>query len=119
MLIRDGVGDRLREERDRLGKNQTDFGELVGVSRGTQKAYELGSSSPDVRYLAALENCGVDVLYVLTGEHFSVSPASLTENEAAVLANFMALSEEDQAAVLRVTKALVASSGAKAVKKNG
>ncbi|WP_255313860.1 helix-turn-helix domain-containing protein, partial [Pseudomonas protegens] len=41
MLIAEGVGSRLREERERLGLSQSDFGALVGVSRGTQKNYEV------------------------------------------------------------------------------
>lgn len=44
MLIAEGVGVRLREERERLGLSQTEFGTLVGVSRGTQKNYELGTA---------------------------------------------------------------------------
>ncbi|WP_239424658.1 helix-turn-helix domain-containing protein [Pseudomonas aeruginosa] len=59
MLIASGTGERLREEKDRLGLNQTDFGAAAGVSRGTQKAYELETSSPDVRYLSALQGMGL------------------------------------------------------------
>lgn len=106
MLIREGVGERLREERERLGKNQTDFGELVSVSRGTQKAYELGSSSPDVRYLAALENSGVDVLYVLSGTRAQTAANALSEDESTLLANYCQLDEKGRTTVQDVTQAL-------------
>lgn len=107
MYISDGVGDRLREERDRLGLNQTDFGAKGGVSRGTQKAYELGANSPDLRYLAALELAGVDVQYVLSGSRTLLSELALSPTESKVIENFRTLSDSDKASVLRLTNALV------------
>lgn len=109
VLILSGVGERLREERDRLGLNQTDFGISAGVSRGTQKAYELESSWPDVRYLVALQGMGVDVHYVLTGSRHTIDAASLSEEEASVLEKFRSLPESDRAAVKRLTGALAAT----------
>ncbi len=61
------LGDRLREERKRLGFNQADFGALAEVSRKTQFNYESGLSSPDARYLACIEKAGADVVYIQTG----------------------------------------------------
>lgn len=116
MLIAPGVGERLREERDRLGQNQTDFGVAAGVSRGTQKAYELESSSPDIRYLSTLQGMGVDVHYVLTGIRSPVDADGLTAEEADVLEHFRALPPVDQASVRRLTTVLAESAGAYAVK---
>lgn len=90
--------------------NQTDFGVAAGVSRGTQKAYELESSSPDVRYLAALQGMAVDVHYVLTGSRHSLDVASLSQEESLVLEQFRALPEPDRVAVKRLTAALAATS---------
>jgi transcriptional regulator with XRE-family HTH domain len=59
---------RLREERRRLGLNQTAFGRLGEVSLDTQSRYESGKTTPDSAYLALLAAAGVDVLYILTGE---------------------------------------------------
>lgn len=106
MYISDRVGDRLREERDRLGLNQTDFGALGSVSRGTQKAYELGTNSPDLRYLAALERAGVDVQYVLTGAKAVLSKDGIDSVESKILENYRSLSERDKASVVRLTSAL-------------
>ncbi|MBG6247323.1 MULTISPECIES: helix-turn-helix domain-containing protein [Symbiopectobacterium] len=61
------IGSRLREERDKLGMNQTDFAKLGGQSRGSQAYYERDERSPDARYLSTLSRLEVDVLYVLTG----------------------------------------------------
>jgi transcriptional regulator with XRE-family HTH domain len=109
VLILSGVGERLREERDRLGLNQTDFGIAAGVSRGTQKAYELESSSPDVRYLAALQGMAVDVHYVLTGSRMPIDSANLSAEESLVLEQFRALPDHDRASIKRLTGALAAT----------
>lgn len=60
-------GDRLAEERKRLGYNQTDFAEIGGVKRAAQVNYEGGRRNPDSNYLSRLAHIGLDVLYVLTG----------------------------------------------------
>ena len=109
LLILSGVGERLREERDRLGLNQTDFGIAAGVSRGTQKAYELESSSPDLRYLAALQGMAVDVHFVLTGSRLSIDAGGLNEEESLILEQFRSLPDHDRVSVKRLTGALAAT----------
>lgn len=61
------VGDRIKEERERLGLSQTDFADLGGVQKRAQINYEKGERSPDAAYLSAVAGHGVDVTYVLTG----------------------------------------------------
>jgi len=109
MLISLGVGERLREERERLGKNQTDFGVAAGVSRGTQKAYELESSSPDVRYLSGLQELGVDVHYILTGSRGDADLNNLNDVESAVLSNMRRMSEDDRNVLLRTAAAFASA----------
>lgn len=58
---------RLREERERLGFSQKAFGELGGVSKNTQLAYENGASSIPLDYLLKLTKHGLDLGYVSTG----------------------------------------------------
>ncbi len=60
-------GSRLREERLKLGITQEKFAELGGVKKLTQITYEQGKRYPDVRYLMAVGESGVDVCYLLTG----------------------------------------------------
>lgn len=62
------VGERLREERDRLGMSQTAFAEAGGVQKRAQINYEKDERSPDARYLIALFGLNVDVMYVLTSQ---------------------------------------------------
>lgn len=101
-----GVGERLRQERDQLALNQTDFGLAAGVSRGTQKAYELETSSPDIRYLSTLQGMGVDVHFILTGSKFLMDANSLTAEELKVLGQYRAMSPDSRASVERITEAL-------------
>lgn len=62
----DRIGERLREERNRLKCTQKDFAALGGVLANAQSKYEHGQRSPSALYLARLARIGVDVLYVLT-----------------------------------------------------
>lgn len=62
-----GIGERLREERQRLGLTQPEMGALASVGKQAQLRYEAGERSPDAQYLEAVAARGVDVLYVLTG----------------------------------------------------
>lgn len=116
MLIAPSAGERLREERDRLGLNQTDFGVQAGVSRGTQKAYELETSSPDISYLMALQGMGVDVQYVLTGMRISTEVGNLSADEAGLLEHYRQLPEADRAGAAKMITALAEMAGRYEVK---
>jgi transcriptional regulator with XRE-family HTH domain len=106
MLISDRVGERLREERERLGLSQAEFGALLGISRGTQKNYELGANSLDLRYVSALEEHGVDAAYVLTGRRSTPLGQLFTPAEEELINQFRSISEDDQKAIRRFLKAM-------------
>lgn len=78
----EGAADRLREERDRLHLNQTEFSKMAGVSKNTQSAYESGSSPITLAYLDRIAAVGVDVEYVVLGRKPGSSLA-LAAGEAA------------------------------------
>lgn len=61
-------GERVREERSRLGLSQPAFAALGGAKKHSQINYEADKTAPSVDYLASLATAGVDVLYLLTGE---------------------------------------------------
>ncbi|WP_276965130.1 helix-turn-helix domain-containing protein [Metallibacterium scheffleri] len=63
------TGSRLREERRRLGLNQTRLAEVAGVSLTSQSHYESGTHRPDSAYLTQVARAGIDIVYVLTGKH--------------------------------------------------
>lgn len=63
------IGERLREERVRLGFSQTDFAALAGASKKSQIRYEADEGGgPDCAFLTAVASAGVDIAYVLTGQ---------------------------------------------------
>ncbi|HGV3449032.1 TPA: helix-turn-helix domain-containing protein [Raoultella planticola] len=88
-------GSRLREERDKLGLNQTDFAKLAEQSRGSQAYYERDERSPDAKYLSALARIGVDILYVLTGQRTPQPDGMVTESEEEkkLIENYRAMDE--------------------------
>lgn len=62
------IGERLKEERERLGMNQADFAALAGASKRAQVRYESGERNPDAEYLAGIAAAGADVQYIVTGK---------------------------------------------------
>lgn len=101
------IGDRLREERERLGLSQGAFGEVGGVKANAQGNYEKGERFPDAAYLAAVAEKGVDVLYVVTGERMPRPADSFSAEEALIVENYRALSAKDRDAVARLIAGLL------------
>lgn len=66
--IPNGFGLRLTEERKRLGLTQSQLAEIGGIKRLAQSQYERETSSPTVRYLAAIAQAGVNLTQVLFGD---------------------------------------------------
>ncbi len=100
------IGERLKEERNRVGANQTVFAEQCGVTKNTQLAYEKGERSPDANYLSAASAAGIDVLYVVTGERKPQPADSISAREAKLLGFFRQLPENEQANLVRTASAL-------------
>lgn len=61
------IGERLRNERKRLGMTQPKFAEAAGVSKRTLIDWEKGETFPTAMQLSALFNVGVDIQYVVAG----------------------------------------------------
>lgn len=86
MDIYDSIGERLRAERERLGRSQSEVAEVVaaagvpGATRQSQSLYEKGKRMPDAAYLAVVAGIGVDVAFVLTGQR-GVSPNHSRAND--------------------------------------
>lgn len=80
------TGARLKEERERLGYNQSAFAALAGVTRKTLFGYESGDRFPAGDALSAWLAEGMDVVYVLSGERTpAVSTRSLPADEQLLL----------------------------------
>lgn len=79
LTIPDGFGHRLRDERERLGLSQTALASVAGIKRLAQSQYEKESSSPSVRYLAAIALAGINLDYVLFGRNAGEVPLTSEE----------------------------------------
>lgn len=106
-----GIGDRLKEERERLGLNQTDFAALAGASKNTQYNYEKGERSPDANYLLAAAVQGVDVLYVLTGARAPAPGEGFSGEEVELVNRYRRMSVEGRATLNSVSEALATFKG--------
>jgi len=104
------AGERLREERSRLGLNQEEFAQLGGVNRNTQGSYEKNERTPDLNYLSAISVHGVDVLFVVTGVRLLAAAGSLSPMETSLLEAFRTLTESDQDTLTRMAAGLSALS---------
>ncbi len=58
------IGRRLAEERKRLGYNQTEFGALGGIKKGTVINWEKDLTSPTGTFLAEIAKIGADITYI-------------------------------------------------------
>lgn len=79
------IGDRLKEERERLGLTQPVLAAQAGTKKGTVINWEKGASSPTAVQLQALTSLGLDVLFVVTGER---SALAMTEDEQELVGLF-------------------------------
>lgn len=87
----DQIGVRLRQERERMGLNQTAFAALAGQSLKSQTRYERGERAPDSAYFSALKQHGVDVAFIMTGER--ASPATDTSMLGIPMSDFVQVRE--------------------------
>lgn len=94
MEINISIGDRLREEREAIGKTQSDLAAVAaawgvpGATRQSQAKYEKGLASPSAAYLAAVESAGIDVLYVLSGKSEQIKKTALAPDEQLLLDSY-------------------------------
>ena len=84
---------RLKQERRRLGMNQSDFGNAGGVLKQAQSNYEKGLRYPDASYLAGIAQAGVDVLYLLTGRASDPATLALDPDEERLLEHLNLLND--------------------------
>ncbi|SEH04323.1 helix-turn-helix domain-containing protein [Candidatus Venteria ishoeyi] len=89
------AGERLRQEREKLGINQEDMGKIGGVNRLTQGKYERDQREPTRGYLAKIAEAGVDIQYLITGKRSQPDPETEKMTEL-----FEGLNESQQREIL-------------------
>lgn len=93
-------GQRLAEERRRLGLTQAELALRVGIDAPRQSLYETGIRSLKAAYLASLAAVGIDLSYVLTGQR--ALPSSMPPLSADLLHAYAALPPDLQLIIARL-----------------
>jgi len=96
----DQRGERLREERLRLGLSQKDFAALFGKKNMAVMRYEKGDRVIGQDDLEALHVAGVDVYYLITGERTQPNLLSEETKELLKLWNSVEPSQKDTLMIL-------------------
>lgn len=102
------IGQRLKEERERLGLSQPSFAGVAETTKKSQIDYEKDITQPKAGYLESVAKVGADVQYIVTGVR---SLAGLSVDEEALLSLY-------RAAPILVRAAAVAALGSGGTQKN-
>lgn len=87
-------GERLREERLRIGMTQTEMAEIGGVKRTTQHIYETDIRTPDLTYLMRVRDAGADLSYLVLGCREGPQGADFLTLSRGALSNIYRLVDE-------------------------
>lgn len=99
-------GERLVEERKRLGLSATQVMMATEIHRNTQSAYENDKKVPDLSYLIRLHHMGFDVLYLLAGSQIEEdAPVILSDDERLWLQYYRAMPPTVRSAALALAQA--------------
>lgn len=90
-------GDRLEEERSRLGLKKGQMADAGKVAPSTYTSYLQGDRIPDLNALVAWAEAGVDPLYVALGRRM---PDLLAPEEEMILTGYRQLDARGRAGVL-------------------
>lgn len=97
-------GNRLKEERKKLGLNQAEIAKKCGVSREMWGKWERGENKPSSEKLFSFEQIGIDVQYVMHGETASMPSETLTAEEQELLTLFRETAAADREMILMVAR---------------
>ncbi len=86
------LGERLKQERERLGMSQPKFAAIAATTKQTLFSWESGRTAPDGFQLAAIATAGADIRYIVTGERDGPAPEVLSVDERELLALYRAAS---------------------------
>ncbi len=94
-------GERLRTERERLGYTELQIAQLLGVPLEMYQKYEEGQEDPGIFRMPRLNDCGFDILFIITSERHNP-----IEQESELLARFRELSNRGRNSVFMTLDAL-------------
>lgn len=110
-LSKEAIGNRLQEERKRLGLNQDVFAAHIGVAKRTLAGYEGGAGDVGALVLAHAAALGIDVLYVVTGQRTPEVASSFNGDEIDLVEHYRQLPEGDRQHTHKMVSALAAMAG--------
>ena len=94
-------GERLRTERERLGYTELQIAQLLGVPLEMYQKYEFGQEDPGIFRMQPLNDCGFDVLFIITSERHNP-----VEEENELLTRFRELSNRGRNSIFMTLDAL-------------
>ena len=94
-------GERLRTERERLGYTELQIAQLLGVPLEMYQKYELGQEDPGIFRMPRLNDCGFEILFIITSERHNP-----VEEESELLARFRELSNRGRDSIFMTLDAL-------------
>ena len=94
-------GEGLRSERERLGYTELQIAQLLGVPLQTYQKYEEGQEDPGIFRMPRLNDCGFDILFIITSERHNP-----IEEENELLARFRELSNRGRNSIFMTLDAL-------------
>ncbi len=103
--FRNLLAERLRAERERLGRSQAEMAALGGTKHRTYQDWERGLSAVSSEFLMAAAVHGLDMVFVLTGNRGGALGA-LSVEESSVLYNYRASTDGGRAAARAVLDAV-------------
>lgn len=104
------IGQRLKEERERIGLSQAHFAGIGDLTKQAQINYEQGKRSPDSAYLAALaRHTNIDILFVITGNR-SISNESMNKQEVELVEAYRSFGTKGKTAIDAMVTALKGTS---------
>ncbi len=102
------IGGRIIAERHRAGLSQEALAYLIGVTRATIIAWELGRTHPNAAALRLMAALGLRTDYIVRGEDGDSCPTvpGMTEEIALLRAQLLVMPDEVRARIGRVLTAL-------------
>jgi transcriptional regulator with XRE-family HTH domain len=88
-----GIGERIKEERERLGYTQSGFAALGEASKNSQLSWEKEISFPNAKIMATWSEVGADVAFILTGQRIQPVESRLSKRAQKLLDNYENASE--------------------------
>jgi transcriptional regulator with XRE-family HTH domain len=83
-MIDEGIADRLKEERARLGLSQAKVAKILGMGQQNYNRYEHGLNRVALDFVMSCGKAGMDADYILTGKRSSNKEPSIeTKPESA------------------------------------